>query len=105
MQTIGASGPGLSEDQQQQLQMLERAGPATLSPWDRGVLAALKRSASPAQTERIDRLAGQRSAEQQPTSPPLRTPEGQQQYRERLGDATARGECPTCGQRMPGGRS
>ena len=92
---------GLTEDQQQQLQMLEGAGP--LSPWDRGVLAALKRSASPVEAERIDRLAGQRSGEQQ--QPSLRTPEGQQDYGEMLADATARGECPTCGARMPGGRS
>ena len=99
MQMIGASGPGLSEDQQQQLQMLERDGPAALSPWDRGALAALRQNASPAQTERIDRLAGQRSGEQQQPSPPLRTPEGQQQYGALLSDAPA---CPTCGgQWMP----
>jgi len=61
------------------------------------------RVAAAVEAERIDRLAG--SGEQQQPSPPLRTPEGQQDYREMLADATARGECPTCGQRMPGGRS
>ena len=98
-QIVGSSG--LTDDQQQQLQMLERDGP--LSPWDRGCLAALKRSASPVEAERIDRLA--RSGEQQQPSPPLRTPEGQQDYRQMLADANANGQCPTCGQRMPGGRS
>jgi len=96
----------LTEDQLQQLAALEAAGATVLTEWDRGALAALRMSASPAQAGRIDRLRGQHPAggAESPVAS-LRTAEGQQQYQSLLQDAADRGTCPACGRPMPGGGS